>query len=60
MFNCPVRKKILQELKYNFVGLYILTKQTFGLRFIALSYRTHKYEHLGENIMPIALLFTEI
>ena len=32
---------------------------TFGLRFTVLSYRTHEYEHLEEN-MPLAPLFTEI
>ena len=32
----------------------------FWFAFYPLSYRTHQNEHLDENIMPIAPLFTEI
>ena len=41
----------------------ILTKQSAcrqPLRFIVLSYITHQYEHLEENIMALAPSFNEV
>ena len=32
---------------------------TFDMRFIVLSYITHQYEQLEEQIMPLAPLFTK-